>query len=86
MQVHITTDLDFCDAPGDANICGATTDLAGVYVANPVTDCDIFETCEAPDPICSAVSCPFEVVDDAICQIDIPPEVTLIPNAQQVLI
>jgi hypothetical protein len=76
----LTTDLDFCDAPGDANICGPTTDLAGVYVANTATDCNIFEECVAGDPIFTALppgSSDFEVVDETICQLEVPEEVDL---------
>jgi YVTN family beta-propeller protein len=80
MAGAVVTDLDLCEAPNDNNICGPTTDLAGVYVDDPDTDCDIFETCEPGNPICSALpagSCPFDVVDEAICQLDVPEEVAL---------
>jgi hypothetical protein len=80
MAGAVVTDLDLCEAPNDNNICGPTTDLAGVYVENNPEDCDIFETCEAGNPICSALpagSCPFEVVDEAICQLDVPEQVQL---------
>jgi hypothetical protein len=76
----LTTNLTFCDAPGDANICGPTTDLAGVYVANIATDCNIFDECVSGDPIFTALppgSADFQVVDETICQLTVPEGIEL---------
>ena len=51
----VVTDPALCEAPDDDNRCPANTDLAGVYVANPATDCDIFETCPPDSQIAGAI-------------------------------
>ncbi len=82
----LVTDERLCQAPNDQNKCPPGSDLENVYVMNPDLDgaCDIFEECEPDDPIFSALpegSSTFEVVDDQICELTIPPgsEVDLIP-------
>ncbi|HTH23028.1 MAG TPA: hypothetical protein VL854_12495, partial [Nitrososphaeraceae archaeon] len=76
----VVTDLALCEAPDDDNKCPIDTDLAGVYVTNPDTDCTIFEECVSGDPIFSALpegASEFKVVDDQICQLTVPEEVKL---------
>ncbi len=82
----LVTDERLCQAPNDQNKCPPGSDLENVYVMNPDLDgaCDIFEECEPDDPIFSALpdgSSTFEVVDDQICELTIPPGagVELIP-------
>jgi hypothetical protein len=41
----LVTDLRLCEAPNDDNICPEGTDLEGVYVKDPTSDCDI----DSPD-------------------------------------
>ncbi|MGD1838895.1 MAG: hypothetical protein ACPKPY_12670, partial [Nitrososphaeraceae archaeon] len=45
MEGAVVTDDDLCQAPNDNNKCPQNTDLAGVFVMNTDTDCDIYETC-----------------------------------------
>ncbi|MDR4512955.1 MAG: hypothetical protein MRJ93_14770 [Nitrososphaeraceae archaeon] len=77
----VVTDERLCQAPNDQNKCPLNTDLANVYVMNPDTDCNIFESCVAGDPIFNALpagSSEFQVVDDTICQLQVPEEIELI--------
>ena len=78
----LVTDERLCQAPNDQNKCPPGSDLENVYVMNPDLDgaCDIFEECEPDDPIFSALpdgSSTFEVVDDQICNLEIPEEIEL---------
>ena len=37
----LVTNATLCEAPNDDNICPALTDLEGVYVEDPTTDCNL---------------------------------------------
>ena len=70
------TDLRLCQATNDANLCPALTDLEGVYVEDPTTDCNIFATCLAESPLGVSLGLPpggsVEVADEQLCQLAVP--------------
>src|SRR5215211_7527115 len=76
------TDLRLCEAPNDANICPAGTDLEGVYVTDPATECDIFAICEFDSPLGVSLSLPpggsIEVADEQLCDLSVPEQIDLI--------
>src|SRR5215211_319261 len=76
------TDLRLCEAPNDANICPAATDLEGVYVTDPATECDIFAICEFDSPLGQALNLTagqtVQVADEQLCDLTVP-EVELCP-------
>ncbi len=77
----LVTNATLCEAPNDDNICPAFTDLEGVYVEDPTTDCTIFATCLAGSPLGVSLGLPpggsVEVADPQLCNLDVPEEVEL---------
>src|SRR5215211_9515158 len=75
------TDLRLCEAPNDANICPAGTDLEGVYVTDPTTECDIFATCQFDSPLGVSLGLPpggsVEVADEQLCDLSVPEQIDL---------
>jgi len=75
------TDLRLCEAPNDANICPAGTDLEGVYVTDPTTECDIFATCDAGSPLGVSLGLPpggsVQVADEQLCDLSVPEQIDL---------
>ena len=41
MEGAVVTDDDLCEAPNSANVCPTNSDLPGVYVMDPLTQCNI---------------------------------------------
>ena len=77
----LVTNATLCEAPNDDNICPALTDLEGVYVEDPTTDCNIFATCLAESPLGVSLGLPpggsVEVADAQLCNLDVPEEIDL---------
>jgi hypothetical protein len=76
MTGALVTDPLLCQAPNDNNICGDGTDLEGVYVTDPTTQCNIFATCLANSPLGIALNLApgssVEVADPQLCNLDVP--------------
>ena len=69
----IVTDPLLCQSPNDGNKCPAETDLAGVYVSNIASDCNIFTTCDAGTPLGMALGDQsVKVADEVLCDLEIP--------------
>ena len=74
----LVTDLRLCNTATDANICPTTAgiDLPGVYVDNPTTQCNIFDTCDFNDPLGEALGLTMgqtvEVADEQLCDLSVP--------------
>jgi hypothetical protein len=67
----MVTDLLLCQAPNDANKCPMGTDLEGVYVMTPESDCNIFEECQAGTPLGMALGDqPVKVADSTLCELN----------------
>ncbi|MGD1839005.1 MAG: hypothetical protein ACPKPY_13230, partial [Nitrososphaeraceae archaeon] len=82
MAGAVVTDFLLCQAPNDANKCAENTDLPGVYVMNPETQCNIvYESCDEFTPLGMALGLSpgqvVEVVDDALCALSVPEAVQL---------
>ena len=83
MAGAVVTDPLLCEAPNDANVCPALTDLEGVYANNTDTDCNIFATCAFNSPLGISLnltaSQSVEVADAQLCELSVP-EVELCPD------
>ena len=56
MAGAIVTDLTLCQAPNNDNKCPANSDLPGVYVMDPQTQCQIaYDVCDASTPLGQAL-------------------------------
>ena len=75
----IVTDPALCQAPNDSNKCPAGTDLAGAYVMDPASDCNIFATCDAGTKLGIALNMQneFKVSDPVLCDLEVPPATDL---------
>ena len=79
MEGAIVTDEQLCEAPNSGNKCPQNSDLPGVYVMNPDTQCQIlYDICDASTPLGQALnlgpSDTVEVADDTICQLSVIPQ------------
>ena len=76
MAGAVVTDPLLCEAPNDANVCPALTDLEGVYANNTDTDCNIFATCAFNSPLGISLnltaSQSVEVADAQLCELSVP--------------
>ena len=74
----LVTDTRLCNVATAANICRTTAgiDLPGVYVDNPATQCNIFDTCDDTTPLGEALGLTtgetVEVADEQLCDLDVP--------------
>ena len=74
----LVTDTRLCNVATAANICPTTAgiDLPGVYVDNPATQCNIFDTCDDTTPLGEALGLTtgetVEVADEPLCDLDVP--------------
>ncbi|MGD1837220.1 MAG: FG-GAP-like repeat-containing protein, partial [Nitrososphaeraceae archaeon] len=82
MEGAIVTDELLCQAPNNNNKCPNNSDLPGVYVMNPETQCKIvYESCDEFTPLGMALGLSpgqtVQVVDDALCALSVPEAVQL---------
>ena len=82
MAGAIVTDLSLCQAPNNDNKCPANSDLPGVYVMDPQTQCQIaYDICDASTPLGQALGLgaadTVEVADGTLCFLSVPEAVQL---------
>ena len=82
MAGTIVTDLTLCQAPNNNNKCPDNSDLPGVYVMDPQTQCEIaYDICDASTPLGQALGLgaadTVEVADGTLCFLSVPEAVQL---------
>ena len=82
MSGAIVTDLSLCQAPNNNNKCPDNSDLPGVYVMDPQTQCEItYDICDASTPLGQALGLgaadTVEVADGTLCFLSVPEAVQL---------
>src|SRR5215211_7135198 len=89
----LVTNIALGNVATEANLCPTTSgiDLPGVYVDDQTTQCNIFATCDATDPLGISLGLTtgqtVEVADEQLCQLEVPqldqcgPTDNNIPNA-----
>ena len=82
MAGAIVTDLTLCQAPNNNNKCPVNSDLPGVYVMDPQTQCEIaYDVCDASTPLGQALGLGaadiVEVADGTLCFLSVPEAVQL---------